>query len=83
MLSRDTWNYCGRRRWVTSWTLSLHKPFLLLVHARYDLTFAVCYVMIAIGAATPGEAACVLTMPWHTLLVARLYGAAMFRRLVL
>ena len=38
-----------------SWTLSPHEPFWLLVHARYDLTFVVRYVIIAIGAATPGE----------------------------
>jgi len=55
MLSRDTWNHCDRKRWVTSWTLSLNKPFWLLVHARYDLSFPLRYVMIAIRAATPGE----------------------------
>ena len=43
MLLRDTWNYCDKRRWVISRTLSPHKPFWLLVHARYDLTFAVRY----------------------------------------
>jgi len=54
MLSRDTWNYCDRRRWVTLWTLSPHKPFWLLVMQD---TIVIClrYMMIAIGAATPDE----------------------------
>jgi len=39
ILIADEFNRCRcvRRRWVTSWTLSLHKPLWLLVHARYDL----------------------------------------------
>ena len=45
-----------QRRWVSSWTLCPRKPLIwLLVHARYNLTFVVRCVMIAIGAATPGK----------------------------
>jgi len=45
------------RRWVvTSRTLSPHKPFWLLVHARYESTFVLRYVTIAAGADTPGQA---------------------------
>jgi len=52
--SRDTWNHCDRRRWVTSWTLSPHKPFWLLV-MQDTIVICLCYMMISIGAATPGE----------------------------
>ena len=41
----NTWNHYDTR-WVTSWTLSPHKSFWLLVHARYDLSFVLQYVMI-------------------------------------
>jgi len=48
MLSRDTWNHCNRRRWVTSWTLSPHKPFWLLVIQDTTVIY-LRYMMIAIG----------------------------------
>ena len=48
MLSRDTWNHCNRRRWVTSWTLSPHKPFWLLVIQDTTVIY-LRYMMIAVG----------------------------------
>ena len=52
MLSRDTWNQCDRRRWVTSWT-QYAQP-VAAGYARYDV-ICLCYMMIAFGAATPGS----------------------------
>ena len=57
------WNHCNRRRWVTSWTFSPHKPFWLLV-MQDTIVICLCFMMIAIGAVTPGELPSETSVRW-------------------
>jgi len=51
ILIADEFNRCRcvRRRWVTSWTLSLHKPLWLLVDARHDLFDILLFAIMLCG----------------------------------